>query len=633
VFGLPGSLLFGLVLGMWPCLARAGSLTAELNRTEGTVDDTFVLTLSAEGVRDGDPTVPEVAGLAIEQQGVSESTVYSNGRRTSELQINYVVTAEGPGTYTIPSLKLSLDGKQEATVPLTLKVRGTGQSAPSSGSSSGSSGGGSAAVSGGQPSAALAAKARKAAKDTGGVFIERECDKQTPVVGEQVMCVIRVYHRGNLSGGQRLSDNTADFRRFTVDGEKRYQRVMGGQRYGVIELREVVVPTRSGHLELAPFSLDARILTWNRQGNPLDKFFNNFGGGVFNFDMNFTQEKEVTIKSDKTVFNVKPLPTTGKPAGFAGLVGDFKLTAAVSKQHLAVGDQTTVTVKIAGDGILDTAPDLQPASLAAIGKVYADKPEFKDHVTDQGVTASRTYKYALVPSKSGKFDLGSLVVPVFNPRADQYVTLKADLGQLIVDPGQAEEKPLLVGAPNTTPPTGATKEAVKVLGKDLISPHKNVDLTSSQTITNKEKTILVAFGGLPLFAAFASFGVSTLRQRQENDPEQKRRSRAHRVFQVGCTAARRHVDGGLVEAGLSTAYSAFRDYLGDKAGLNGRALAARDVEQTLVGLGVPAGTREQVRSLLARLEAVEFGGRVPAPSEAAQWLDSLEQLAGGIEKA
>src|SRR5262249_37297271 len=160
--------------------------------------------------------------------------------------------------------------------------------------------------------------------------------------GQQVVCTMRVYHQGNLNGGQRLSGSSPDFRRFNVEGEKRYQKSVNGQRYAVIELREIVVPMRPGNLELPPYSLDARILVWNRRGGALNKFLDHFGG-AFNFDMGFTEEKAVTIASEPQTFTVESLPEKGKPQDFTGLVGDFMLTARAGKTTVPAGETVTIT--------------------------------------------------------------------------------------------------------------------------------------------------------------------------------------------------------------------------------------------------------------------------------------------------
>lgn len=362
-------------------LALAGSISAELSPTDGALGDTFVLTLMLEGANRSDPVIPNVDGLQFQQQGVSQSMSIVNGQSTSQLQLTVLVVPERAGDFTIPSITAEVDGQKVATVPLKLKVRAAG-----------AQGGGAQAQRGGtaNPNANAGAKgASGGAAESTGVFIERECDATSVYIGQQVTCTMRLYHRGNLNGGQRVSQSSADFRRFNIDGEKRYQKVVNGQRYGVIELKELVVPTKSGNLDLPPYSIEARVLVWTKQNNPLDKFFDKFGGGVFNFDLNFTEERAVTVASEPQRFQVKPLPDAGKPRNFGGLVGLFHLDANLSKAKIAAGDTVTITITIEGNGLTDTLGDIGP-TLTNIGKVYPDKPEYLEQITaENGIVSKR----------------------------------------------------------------------------------------------------------------------------------------------------------------------------------------------------------------------------------------------------
>ncbi|MEN9834412.1 MAG: hypothetical protein RL011_605, partial [Pseudomonadota bacterium] len=235
-------------------LGFAGSLTADLTPTDGTMDDTFVLTLQIEGSERSDPVIPNVVGLQFLQRGVQQSTQIINGQTTAQLQLTVLVVPEKPGDYTIPSIAATIDGQKVATVPLKMKVRPAGAQPQAQANAPKPSRGGNGGAAKGQPGG-----------ETAGVFLERDCGVTDPVyIGQQILCTIRLYHPNNLNGGQRLSQSSADFRRFNIDGEKRYQKIVNGQRYSVIELRELVVPTKPGQLDVPPFSIEARVLVWNK---------------------------------------------------------------------------------------------------------------------------------------------------------------------------------------------------------------------------------------------------------------------------------------------------------------------------------------------------------------------------------
>ena len=216
-----------------PSAAFAGTITSSLDRTEASLGEVLVMTVTIEGSGASELDVPEVDGLVIQQRGVSRSTSIINGHTSQEININYLVQAQRAGKFTIPSLSLELDGKKESTLPLTITINPDGTSSAAQPQTNK------------QPSGKALKNA--AAQNATGIIIERECDKSQPYVGEQVMCAVRIYHRGNLAGGQKIQQNSTDYRRFATEGEKQYQKVVNGQRYAVIELKEIFIPLKDGN--------------------------------------------------------------------------------------------------------------------------------------------------------------------------------------------------------------------------------------------------------------------------------------------------------------------------------------------------------------------------------------------------
>ena len=608
--------LLGALLWFRSGLAFAGSVTAELERTEMVAPGSTTLSVIISGSKDADPVIPTVPGLAIERRGVSQSMSYINGERHSETQITYEVLVEAPGEYTIPSIVAEVDGKQESALPLRLKVTGS-----ASGANAPKAQGGSVpdpqGAAGGAPKSKPDGKNR--GEQTAGVFIERECDRGEVFVGEQLLCTIRIYHPGNLAGGQLVSASAAEFRRFRIEGERKFQKIIGNRRYQGIELKEVVVPTKAGDLAIPPFGIDARVLVTSHRNNPLDKFFDRFGGGVFNFDMGFTEEQQVTVQSPTSPLKVKPLPDRNRPAGFSGLVGSYELTAQLSSHQVQAGETVTVTIVLKGTGVSDMAADPQ-VNLSEWGKVYPDKPDYKEDLSSQkGVESTRTYKFALVPTKVGTHSLGAIKIAAFHPKLDDYVTLSADLGNLIVDPGKAEAAPLVVSSPGAG---GGAKEEVKTLAKVLLPPHEHYGV-DQHSLTTMDLLAAPLVGGAPLAAAALSFAISQWRRRRRQDPSVARRSQAEGRCQASLSRARETVQQGRVSEGLTHGYAAIKDYLGDRLGRQGGAFAAGEIHDALESLGAGESLRDDLKGLVAKLEAATFAGRLPESEQALRWLNAL----------
>lgn len=598
--------------------ALGGTITSTLDRTEASLGEVLVMTVTIEGSGATELDVPQVDGLVIQQRGVSQSTSFINGHTRQELTINYLVQAQRSGKFTIPSMSLELDGKKESTLPLTITINSDSTSSNTPGPQ----------PKGNQnPSKSLK---NAAAQNATGIMIERECDKTQPYVGEQVICAVRIYHRGNLAGGQKIQQNSNEYRRFATEGERQYQKVVNGQRYAVIELKEIFIPLKDGKVSLGPFELDARVVAWNRRGNPLDKFFDRLGGGMFNFDMAFTEETQVTLKSEPTVLEVKALPSAGRPANFSGLVGQYQVTAQKTTDRLAAMDTLTVTVNIEGIGLLDTAASPFSDNLPG-SKIYADKPEYKEQIDpNAGIRSAKTFKYAVVPSQPGTMQLPAVELNVFNPRLGQYVTLQADLGTLIVDPAKAEQKPLVLGQ---QAPTGSNQQAVKALDQDLLGLHRDVDLTRSQTITNLEKWTLGPLSLLSFIAPFSTLAFSSWRRKRSGDVDGVRRSRAFKDFRALMNSSQKALANGHPADSLSNAYTAFKTYLGHKSGRQGAALTLRDMEAILVAQGATDEQLGRVREFVGACEKMAFGGMQPSHETVKILSDRVSHLVEELEKA
>lgn len=585
--------------------ALAGSIAAELEPSEGSISDTFMLSIAVQGSMEGRPRLPEVDGLVFTNTSHNQSIKMINGQTTVELVLGYAINPQKSGVFTIPSITAKVDGQEVSTVPLQLKVLPAG-SKPAA------------------PSTAGKDKGDKSqAANTGGVFIERQCTTLTPYVGEQVLCAIRIHHRDDLVGGQPQSQASADMRRFAIEGEKQYARAIEGKRFSVIEVREVLIPQKAGEVVAPEYTLQARVLVRTRHNNPLDKLF-----GGFNFDLNFREQREVQIPSEAPKMQVKPLPEQGKPAEFRGLVGQYQLAAQVSKAEVAVGDTVTITITVQGHGVLDTMPELKPA-LEQLGKIYADKPEYKEQLdAEKGISSSKTFKYALVPKNPGNFNLGRLTLPYFDTASGGYQTLQADLGNLLVTPAKVEEKTVMIGTPAATP--ASNKQDVQLLGQNFIGPHRSLAATSD-ALTTADLPMLVALGGGPMSLGLCMWGLGLLKKRRQRDPYEQRRSRAAKTWQEAVRQATRQVAEAPGPALIAGA-RAFRAFISDKRGLPGGVLAARDLERELKQLKLPEPLLQQASTLMQRCEQVEYGQGAPNPETAQRWLAELDNLAKEIDR-
>src|SRR5262245_53229700 len=108
------------------CLAAshaAVSIKSQLDRDSIMAGEIATLTISVEG---GTPrsmeSFPPNTGLTIQYRGTSQNTTIINGNASYKNILNFSVQASQPGQFTIPSIKVVVDGAPYPTEPLQLTV-------------------------------------------------------------------------------------------------------------------------------------------------------------------------------------------------------------------------------------------------------------------------------------------------------------------------------------------------------------------------------------------------------------------------------------------------------------------------------------------------------------------------------
>ena len=205
--------LAGILLGI-PTKIYAGNVSAQLDSTEILLGQPAILRVTLEGSLDEDFEFPQIANVRTELAGNYSQTTIINFKMVTERQLQYRLTANKLGQYTIPALVAKLDGKTEKALPLKFVVSKD-------------------AIPGQQQANNQRARAQKtrnqyrqkranqrqqrqqqqqqrqqnqnaaASMKDAGIVIEKICENKSPFVGQQIKCVTKIYHLDNLRGGSR----------------------------------------------------------------------------------------------------------------------------------------------------------------------------------------------------------------------------------------------------------------------------------------------------------------------------------------------------------------------------------------------------------------------------------------------
>ncbi len=405
------------IVGLATVSHGAPMVSASLDARRFSVDQSATLTIT---INDADGTIgelPRVDGLDFRQRGRSSQHQIINGSLSSSVATFFLVQALRPGTFTIPPIAVTVDGKQLLTEAITFEVTSAAAGVPSLPNPQG---GGTAppSRSGAQ---AVGEKEQMA-------FLQISPVKEESYTGEVLPVEIKAYFRRGL----RATLNTQP--RLNGDGfvlsESKQEPVQTEEMvdnvpYSVLTWPGTLSGIKEGSHNVSVAIEATLLLPDNRRRGASrgdDPFFGNDLFADF-FNQQRVQEKKIQIVSKEMTLQVLPLPAEGKPADFGGAIGKFELQVKAQPTDVGPGDPITLTMTVAGAGNFDRveAPVLsQPEGW----KSYPPSAKFTPGVSlGQG---SKVFEQAIIARSGYKTSIPPLAFSFFDPEARQYQTLHSD---------------------------------------------------------------------------------------------------------------------------------------------------------------------------------------------------------------
>ncbi|MDR1985017.1 MAG: BatD family protein [Prevotellaceae bacterium] len=161
-------------------------------------------------------------------------------------------------------------------------------------------------------------------------------------------------------------------------------------------------------------------------------------------------ETQQSIKTPSITINVKDLPS-GAPSSFTGAVGNYTMTAKLSKDKVTANDAVSVNVKINGTG-----------NFNLIGAPHITFPhDFETYDSNKTISAnSVNFEYQLVPRSAGTFTIDPVMFSYFNPSEEKYVTLTSN--PMVIEVEKDLSSPQQVSFVNPT-----NQRDVQILASDI----------------------------------------------------------------------------------------------------------------------------------------------------------------------
>jgi hypothetical protein len=189
--------------------------------------------------------------------------------------------------------------------------------------------------------------------------------------------------------------------------------------YDTWALKEYLLyPQQSGALTIEPLELTVNAIFQVRSSAPRSMFDEFLGGGQE------IQQVPKAIASQPVGIDVRELPVEGRPDGFDGAVGEFRLAATPPPSAMDANISGTYTLRISGTGNfpLLRAPKLSlPQSFEQYNVTTSDNTRH----TRTGTSGYREFSYPFIPRTDGLYPIPAFEFSYFDPGLKRYQTLSS----------------------------------------------------------------------------------------------------------------------------------------------------------------------------------------------------------------
>ena len=601
-------ILFLMLCPLWLWAQDNPTLTVSTKK-QVMVGERFqvVFEANAEGKNFQAPSFDGLTVLGGPFTSTSSSFSMVNGSmsHTVKCTYTYALQAYQEGTVHVGSASLTVKGDKITSQPFDIKV------IPDDGSHAAPSGGGTSSGQG--QSQQNTTDSQVSGKD---LFLRVIPSKKSAYVGEQVMLTYKLYTKVPVSSvslskmpsyagfwTKDVSDNSGTL--------KQSSEYINGVEYTTAEIQKViVVPQRSGKLTLDPMTMEciAQIRTErnnNRSMDPFEAFFND----PF-FNRNIVNVKK-ELSSQALTLEVKNLPENGKPASFAGAVGNYSFKTDIDKTELRTNEAVTITLTVSGTGNVELLQMPEPVFPPDF-EVYDPKISTSSNVGSQGLTGTKKAEYLAIPRRAGSFTIPAVEFSYYNSSSESYEVLSSEPYEIKVEKGSGTDDGGGIFTSN--------QEDIKYLGSDIRHIMTgDAHLKPMHTIFFGSAAYFVVLLVLLLLFIILLF-VLKKREQMSKDTVANRNRKADKVARGRLKNAYQHLKAKDQEKFYVEMSQALWGYIADKLGIERSKLSMDTVSETMKGKNVPDELTQQFVDTLNNCEFARF-----APGSAEEKMDDLYQ--------
>ncbi|MCK4236035.1 MAG: BatD family protein [Candidatus Krumholzibacteria bacterium] len=597
--------------------AYAENISVQINVESRDVymGESFLMQLVIDGSdKAGAPDLSSLEGFGVEFLGGSNNSSQSisiiNGRIQRMVKkgfiFNYRLTPEKTGRLTIPSLTINVGGQNFATGAVTIAVR--------------------------RPT------------ETEDFKLRINLSREACYVGEPVVLTVTWYLRRDVEDFRFTmpilgnKDIIFEDPEIKIDKRKKYfriavgggeviavkgQGILNGESYATLQFSKVLIPRRSGTFVIPEVVVNAEAVTGRRVQRD---FFDNFFSDDF-FGMRRGRLKKYVVPSNALSLRVRKLPAEGRPPGFSGHVGEYRILASAEPTEVNVGDPITLKIILEGPdylGSVNLPRLLNQEDLAGDFKI-------PDERADGRIEGSRKVFTQTIRAKHDRVEeIPPIRLVYFDTKKGRYSTALSDPIPLVVQPTKvvtALDAEGIEPGPSGTP-IEKWKEGIayNYEGPDVIVP-QGFGLGPALS-----DPAWLAGLVLPPAAYLIIFAGLIVVRRRRADPEARRARGALKRLRASLSVIGK--DKELSQAQVcGDVMEALREYLGDKLRRTGSTLTTGDVEEILKRRGVARDVIEALIGVLGACEVGSYAGDLYSAEDREGLVERVKAASERLEKA
>ena len=418
------------------------------------------------------------------------------------------------------------------------------------------------------------------------IHLVAEISKANPYVGEGIYVEYRLYVSENVSVYDTSISEAPKYNGFwnqdiKVNGFLVKMGKYNGENYRYIVLQKaLLIPTKTGKLSIDPMRMDIVI------GVPSGRA-DFFGNAI-------TKNIRREFASTKKIIRPKSLPLEGKPANFAGAVGDFDFSVALSKDILKANETSQVQVKISGKGNLKLF-ELPTVETPAELEMYQPERKERVRVNASGISGAVTDTYTVVPLYKGKYKIPSISFSYFNPKEKKYKTIATE--DFFVDVQEGKE---LI----TLDTSSVRKQEVVSTGKNFRYIATKTKFITAKKIDFFKSNLFYVLFLLPLIAIPIGVFIGKKNEERNNDILGNKTRKAEKLAKKYLSKAQKQL--GKKEAFYEALERALHNYLKAKLGVETAEISKERITEILKGKNVEAAAIHQFIEVLKNSDFARY---------------------------